>query len=170
MPAKMPPTSPNQMLPATVATTAATNAPNSSWPSMATLTTPDRSPMTPASAPRISGMAAGKIEPCSRDTTFNPVAVPATDQMMNDSTRPTTVSVAHHRAASPRVSRSTPPRIASPQRTMHTGRAVNVSVPTSKVAPGSENWNDAFSVDRDPNAKTTNPTRPRTISRAPAVM
>jgi predicted dehydrogenase len=40
----------------------------------------------------------------------------------------------------------------------------------SQVAPGNENWKDAFSVDRDPNAKTINPTMPRTISKAPAVM
>ena len=48
-----------------LATAAAVNAPNSSWPSIAMLITPDRSHMQPASAPRISGMDAVKV-PCSR--------------------------------------------------------------------------------------------------------
>ena len=48
---------PAQTLPASVPNSAPANAPISNWPSMATLTTPERSQSTPASAPKISGRA-----------------------------------------------------------------------------------------------------------------
>ncbi len=44
-------------LPAIVPTRAPPNAPTSSWPSIATLMTPDRSHSTPPRAPRASGTA-----------------------------------------------------------------------------------------------------------------
>ena len=49
------------------ATSAAANAPASSWPSMAMLTTPARSPRTPPSAPKTRGTASA-TEPASRPT------------------------------------------------------------------------------------------------------
>ena len=55
---------PSPSLCATEANRAPAKAPASSWPSMATLMTPERSPTMPASAPRISGVAA-KIDSCS---------------------------------------------------------------------------------------------------------
>ena len=55
-PASDPATSPSHSELNALVITAAANAPSSSWPSIAMLITPDRSHMTPASAPRISGI------------------------------------------------------------------------------------------------------------------
>ena len=48
---------PSQLLPVMLETTAATNAPDRSMPSMAMLTTPDRSHSTPESAANVIGTA-----------------------------------------------------------------------------------------------------------------
>ena len=48
---------PIQLLPVTLATTAATNAPDRSMPSIAMLTTPDRSHSTPERAAKVIGTA-----------------------------------------------------------------------------------------------------------------
>ncbi len=61
-------TRPAQVEPVSEPTMAAPNAPNSSWPSMAMFTTPDRSPSTPPRAPNTSGTATAS-EPPSRPTT-----------------------------------------------------------------------------------------------------
>ena len=83
-PASDPPISPSQTPPVALATAAATNAPVSSWPSIAMLMTPDRSPRRPASAPSTSGMDAVKV-PCSRSTIWSgPTELPASAQASSD--------------------------------------------------------------------------------------
>ena len=67
-PATMAAARPAQVEPVSEPTMAAPNAPNSSWPSMAMFTTPDRSPSTPPRAPKTSGTATAR-EPPSRPTT-----------------------------------------------------------------------------------------------------
>ena len=59
---------PAQVEPTSEPTMAAPNAPKSSWPSMAMLTTPERSPSTPPRAPKTRGTATAS-EPPSRPTT-----------------------------------------------------------------------------------------------------
>ena len=50
------PTRPTKGFPVMLARRAALKAPKRNWPSIATLTTPTRSPMTPPSAPKMSGI------------------------------------------------------------------------------------------------------------------
>jgi uncharacterized membrane protein len=64
---------------------AAVNAPNSSWPSMAMLITPERSHRQPASAPRISGMVAVSV-PWPRLMTLSGIA-PASAQHSSETTK-----------------------------------------------------------------------------------
>ena len=67
-PASMAATRPAQGEPVDEPTIAAANAPRRSWPSMAMLTTPARSPRTPPRAPKTRGTARAS-EPASRPTT-----------------------------------------------------------------------------------------------------
>ena len=64
-PTRMPPTtaatSPATALKIRLAKTAARKAPTRNWPSIAMLITPARSHMTPARAPRISGVAIATV-------------------------------------------------------------------------------------------------------------
>ncbi len=64
-PDAMPHASPTHVLPAALAVMAATNAAVSSMPSMAMLTTPDRSHSRPARAPSAIGVARNRV-PSSR--------------------------------------------------------------------------------------------------------
>ena len=74
-PASAPAIRPNHR-PNALATTAAANAPSSSWPSIAMLMTPDRSHMQPASAPSTSGIERLSVL-CSRLTAFSGMALSA---------------------------------------------------------------------------------------------
>ncbi len=84
-----------------VPTSAAANAPESICPSMATLTTPDRSQSTPPSAPKISGTAR-KTEllqqPEQRDVVPSP-ARPAQERRAPTATRTTAEVTQRHRPA-----------------------------------------------------------------------
>src|SRR5690606_17807884 len=75
--------SPTHRLPDSEATTPDRNAPNNSWPSMAMLMTPERSPTMPHSAPKMNGTARASA-PCSRPV--REIAAPPTAQDRNDST------------------------------------------------------------------------------------
>ena len=98
-PASDPPISPSQTPPVTLATAAATNAPVSSWPSIAMLMTPDRSPSRPARAPSTSGMDAVKV-PCSRSMTWSgPTELPASAQASSDSRKHSSTTAMDSRLA-----------------------------------------------------------------------
>ena len=84
-PASAPLIRPSHSDPVPLATIAAANAPNSSWPSMAMLITPDREQMTPVSAPSMIGIDPARV-PCSRFTMLNAVVCPASAQHSSEST------------------------------------------------------------------------------------
>ena len=90
-PPSMPPIIPIHALWAIVPTSAPANAPVSSWPSMATLTTPDRSQRTPASEPKISGSASRNVPRTMSTSGMNANPVPAKEicQHRNDTTSAT---------------------------------------------------------------------------------
>ena len=121
-PASDPLIRPSQSTPTALATTAAVNAPSSSWPSIAMLITPARSPMHPARAPRISGIEAVSV-PCSRLTTLTgmPFAqLPVSAHSSSEMTRNSSVAAMLSRLTvvdSSNVARATPMRIDAPPRT-----------------------------------------------------
>ena len=84
--------------PVAEATIAAAKAPKSSWPSMAMLTTPARSPSTPPRAPKMSGTARAR-EPASSPTTGT--VSPAAAQVR----KPATQATAKRLRAQPGVER-----------------------------------------------------------------
>ena len=92
-PASMAPASPANGLPVMLATSAATNAPESSWPSIAMLTTPTRSLMTPPSDPKISGVDTVSA-PASRPIIGS--VAPAAAQVRNAVRKMTANSVVTH--------------------------------------------------------------------------
>ncbi len=85
-PASDPVSRPSHSTPNALATTAAANAPSSSWPSMAMLITPDRSHMQPARAPSTSGIERFSVL-CNRLTTLSGMALPAYAQHSSEITK-----------------------------------------------------------------------------------
>ena len=149
-PIRAPPTSANAIptprLCATVAASAAQNAPTSICPSMATLMTPVRSHRMPAIAPRISGTDR-KTVCCSIPTTSIALPlVPVAAQHRNASTNSSTAAVTTHgicRRVKPRASCHAPSRTTIAPSTIATVPPGNCRFGMVTFCPGWEKPNSA---------------------------
>lgn len=158
MPATIADARPMSGCPVREATTADTNAPASSWPSIATLTTPTRSESTPPSAPKMSGTDRATV-PTRRPGTG--IVWPADAQVRN---------ATRNRIANTTVNQSgtfADRRTSTADTTVSAARTTVTATPVAAVGSTSgASWMRSVPVER-PNV--LDPSRPSSTNRTRAI-
>ena len=117
--------------------------------------------MTPASAPRMSGIAAGNSAPCSSETTFRAAGVARDRPRHEADEQPEDRDGGTPRAGQPlRQPGDPPPRSRPGHSTSATHRASTCQVPNEKRSPDNEKWKIDRCFERTPSANANNARTP----------